>query len=610
MRGGVFVGVDKTRGDFAELGDAATGALAMRDWAVSQGEMDSALAIAVTDKPGADGRRPAVRMDDICTAVEQLIAANVGHLFLYFGGHGLFLRNDEQWLLSHAPDRQNEAVSLAETVACAQLGRVPFVTIISDACRTTASGAAVNVDGGSVFPNDPLASAREQCVDQFLACRFGQSAAEVPGSPAGPTRVALYTSTLLDLLRGSPDFFEPNAETPDGHRYLWSYKLNAVLEQAIKNRVRQAEWRGLVNQQPVARTSAQTTAWFARRSQTPGAVPRGTGRRGVEVQGVLGNQLDGFEIRNGALVPTAPLSDLANLSRVAQVLMASVVDFPERWRNLLAEVAQSPAPGAGKLVATAERILGAAVPRPAGAAIAVYGAEVVDRQPDNAVVPIDSSHAASDLDSGPTTVAVRLRHASAEFVAVIPLLPNHLACLTFERDQLVDIDHRPDEATQAGRAYRTREDELRALRAIFASCLGHGMLRLDGVSLDTLAQCIRYGPHVDPTLAIYAAYGYFDLGLTDEIARLGDEMATQTSTHYFDLELLAGKLRGMAHASRQFAPFVPILSRGWPVARANQVPGLDILQALKPYLRDSPWSLFDAGATDIIMQGISLERWR
>src|SRR3954468_8761805 len=110
-RAAIVIGVDKA-GDLPKLRAAASGALAMGEWLSGEG-------FDVTTLTDANGP---VRFADLFDAVKRNVDnAALTQLVIYFAGHGFVNGYSEHWMLSGAPDNQNEAVSLNESVFNARL---------------------------------------------------------------------------------------------------------------------------------------------------------------------------------------------------------------------------------------------------------------------------------------------------------------------------------------------------------------------------------------------------------------------------------------------------------------------------------------------------------
>ena len=230
LRGGVFIGVDRTKGGMPTLRAAASSAKKMYDWAIAPayGAMEPQYVRLISDANGA-----VVTVEQIKTAVREVIAQGVDQLILYFSGHGMIINNLETWLLSDAPDDGDAAISVTRSAQAARFGVTPHVVIVSDACRTPAQELQTqSVNGASAFPNNPT-EAPEKRVDVFYATAPGRAALELNTTDSQ----GIYTEVLHEALTGAaPDVLEAG-ESGDAARYIWSGPLGEYLETAVAERL-------------------------------------------------------------------------------------------------------------------------------------------------------------------------------------------------------------------------------------------------------------------------------------------------------------------------------------------------------------------------------------
>jgi hypothetical protein len=105
---------------------------------------------------------------------------------------------------------------------------------------------------------------------------------------------------------------------------------------------------------------------------------------------------------------------------------------------------------------------------------------------------------------------------------------------------------------------------------------------------------MQYAKGIDPTLAVYAAYAYHDVQLVDRIRGMSGYLAADVGLTFFDLELLGRRLVGKSiDRSQLIVPFVPLLSQGWSLLRANRVKLHPALDGIEESMRDSLWTQFD-----------------
>jgi len=626
IRAGVFIGVDQTRAKLPTLQDAAASANAMRDWAVKHGGMKSGHAVSVTDAPRKNGKRRPVTKKAVFDAVDKL-TADADVILLYFSGHGVTTeyQQDEHWLLSGAPHDPNEAISVTQTQACARLGSVPYVCIISDACRVPA-GPELAVDGGTAFPNDPTPGQAARVVDLFYSCRFGQTSKEVGKKSISAQARSWYTVELLAVLAGElPGLFEPR----DDFRYLWPKNLEAYFTSGAFRERKQAFLKKLglgagdLNENPESFVLSKGAdyEWLARQIRpqpavpVPPKMPHGTwedwGRGEIMYGGEAGQAggeavaeaprwegIDGFELRYGALVPAGPIDGLWDLSRVSQRLMEAAIDSEPTALELALEAAvRAPANRAAELVATIRRLIEGNDPTvfDTGWGIVVRGATVAEAEGPKTgqVRTLDLNRVQCHYEKN-ACVTVTFTHGA---VIAVPVFPGFIAHLTFADGALIDIGYEPAPGSSLWEDFTTQRGTLRALRAVVAATVAHTRYRLDGIDTGPLVDHMCYGQWIDPTLALYTSYPLYDLQDMDGLADIAERLKTTIGGQFYDVELVQGRLDPRLHPGEPPATvgFAPLLSCGWSLLSAFQVRDLNMLRGLRPAV-SSPWTLFDAEA--------------
>jgi hypothetical protein len=577
IRAGVFIGVDQA-GGLQRLNDAAAGAQRMHAWAVEQGMKDGTQAKLITDAAGK------VTPDQIFDAIDAITkGAGVDQLILYFAGHGVNISRNEHWLLSDAPGNPGAAVDVTESVEFARFGEIQHVVVVSDACRVAPEGIqAQSVRGASVFANLEPAGAKSKPVDQFFACALGRTAAEVKDpAVAAANFSALYTNAMLDALSGArSDILESGDDPVDGFRYVRPDGLKDFLEKEMAKRIMALGLLAVVNQEPDAIIVSRKT-WLAR---VQAVVARGIA---PELPGELNAP------------PPGPLAELSpNLGRLSGNLMrcavasdAAVLPTQLDWART------APAPGAVQFVDAAKRIAAPFGPDhfETECGIKLRGARMVDALATRAdldqITPDGQVLRANSVEGPAASVVLTFEAGDG---TVVPCIRGFITALTVEDGELVDVAFEPSANTGRWQQYQNSASEIRTLRGIAASSAQHGRFRLDGDDAGALAQKMQYAKGIDPSMAVYAAYAYYDLqtvGRIDEMARF---LREDLGTSLFDVELLARKLVGKdVTAGDMIVPFVPLLSQGWHLLNAHRVTLPPALNGIQSTMRDSLWALFN-----------------
>lgn len=580
IRAGVFIGVDKT-GGLQQLNDAARGAQRMYEWATckKQGNIAKTRARLIVDVGGKS-----VEPGDIYEAIKKAIGeSGIDQLILYFAGHGVNINRSEHWLLSAAPNNASAAVNVSGSVELARYCGIKHVVIISDACRVAPEGIqAQNVRGVDVFPNDGGGD-RAKPVDQFFACFLGATAAEIkdPEAAAGNYE-ALYTGALLDALQGKfPEALE-SADIPrDSALYVKPRKLQSYLEREVPQRVKDKHLEKKVNQNPDAIITSDAS-WLARldRTMIPGWIDL------PKPMGLPGNS-------------TTPERSPDSPRNLVQELVRSAVRGNQALLGQqLERMKSSNVAGAEQLTETVGQVAAPFGPQyfETECGIKVRGARMIEFFAPRADAEFLGTEGnllrINSLEGPAASVLLRFQGGAG---TVIPALSGFLASITFERGELVDVAYEPSANSWRWGLYRSRAAEIRSLRAVAAASSQHGRFRLNQADAVTVAEKMQYAKVIDPTLAIYAAYAYYDVQSIERIREMSRYLRDDTGATVFDLALLSRTLTDKSVGPNDLiVPFTPLLSQGWALLKAHRVHLHSDLEGIESTVKESLWSLFSA----------------
>ena len=113
---------------------------------------------------------------------------------------------------------------------------------------------------------------------------------------------------------------------------------------------------------------------------------------------------------------------------------------------------------------------------------------------------------------------------------------------------------------------------------------------------------------IDPTLGIYAAYAYHQIGLIDQIRSVADYMRDDLARALpFDVAMLLRMPDAQPEKLQPgvAVPFCPMLTQGWallPAKCVNLPPNID---AAGRHLARSLWTLFEAEGVRLIRKSLS-----
>lgn len=597
LRGGVFVGVNRTGGEFPKLRAAAAGAQMMYDWAVDpdRGAMDKSNVHVIND---ADGEK-VVTPDDVTAAVDAVINNGVDQLILYFSGHGLLVNLKETWLLTEAPKKGNAAISVAQSIDDASRGRTPHVVIVSDACRTPAREIVTqSITAVSAFPNEDIGGPRKR-VDVFYASAPGQAALELNTVSAQ----GIFTSILHDALNGILHeaagrerlVLEPGSDE-DTFWYVWSGPLGEYLEVAVGERLYelninkdQAPWFDV-------RYGKANLRWLAR-------VPPEIGAANIPAIRQAGTEE----------VPSNPLN-IQTLTEIADDLVTTVSEQPDHIPFELERASRARAPGANDFI---ESIRSLAQPFPDTEdqfPIRVRGAQLVFVY--SRSIQSLGANPPGGKTSRPTNIVVEFSNGT---VTVLPVLPGYVTEVSVRDKQIVAVWFARVEAGDV----EGETERLRQLRAIITASVQRGRFRLAENGLD-VARSLQRHKGDDPSLAVYAAYSFYELRELERLRRMNSALRDQLhGLTLFDVGLLTDSLLresgGFVEYRADRVPFFPMLSQGWELldrledgrrfgySYEHADTSRLSLSRVKSAMLPSLWTVFDRRArdelTDITRQG-------
>jgi hypothetical protein len=585
-RAAVVIGVDRA-GRLPRLSAAAGAAGKVADWLEREG-------FAV--RRFLDSRA-AVRVGEVYDAIEALVERDTpDQLVVYFGGHGFLNNYAEHWLLSHAPDNPNEAVSLLETVELARVSAIPSVVLISDACRSRADSlAAERVRGSLIFPNKGATGTIDPEVDRFLAAAPGDPALELPVGQSTAEWEAVFTASFLAAFETA----EPELVRDIGGALVVpnrAFKETRYLERETGRRLQSRSLR--LRQQPKVIIESGPTV-FIGRARPPPPPP-------------------------GPMAPTA--------TRALPAILADVVARALELVGVAYSSAPQPAPDAVDPVALdsgfrarQERILRAAQAAPkrlqTESGIAVSGARVGWAAAGHGVgVRLYGEGGGDETavvglvpeDRGATSVLLGFAGGGG---AVVAGLVGYIASVVVEDGRVVNVSHIPARSNPRWEAYQREAPRLALLRATVATAAGFGSFPIEGeretrrAAAQQVIGSARVLDGIDPALGLYAAYACAEAGLADQVKWL-DERMRDLGVDLFDMAMLAGRLARPlpAEPRRDVVPFCPMLAQGWGLLRLRGVSLPEAVEEAGNRLRPALWTTFEEPALSALARALAAGR--
>jgi hypothetical protein len=550
------------------LGDAAAGARRFAEWARQQ-QIDCTDKMILTDENGRS-----VNIYDIKRSIQQL-PDTTEQLLVYFAGHGVNIGYNEYWLLSDAPSDTQAAVNVAGSEILARYSGISHVLFISDACRTAADGiSAQHVSGGEIFPNQGTVGL-ENPVDQFFACTLGRPALEIR-DPNTTTReyTALYTTALLDGLRGSaPNMLDWVTVGQHKIAFVRPRPLKTHLSAAVPRLIAQRNLQTKAIQVPDAHIVSDPTAWIARLTE-------------VEVSAYTEEHL---VVQGPATAPgtAAAISSSLLQSALVASALASAVE----------QARLSDIPDAAAIADTIDRTSTPFGPRhfETGCGFKIRGAKIVEAFSRHARTEFFESSGdvvrVNDVDPPGASVLLVLDSGMG---VVVPAIPDFITALTVADGELIDVAF--DDLVFG------LDPKIAALHAVASASTRSGAFRLEGEHALAVANTLKDARGRDPALAIYAAYAYDDFKRRDLIHETSECVRNRLSgAQLFDIALLAGELDGKSvGGDSALLSFVPLLAQGWALLGARRVRLPGSLADIQATLMPSVWTMFDQRGTERI----------
>jgi len=577
----IIIGVNQT-GGLPPLKAAVAGAKQVGQWLEREG---------FTVYPFGDGDSRPVTTRAIYEQIEALIEpGTLEQLVLFFSGHGFLNNNTEYWLLPEAPANPNEAINVAESVELARWCGIPNVVLISDACRSLPQSlTAERVRGSLIFPNQPVSSAASPEIDRFFATLPGQVALELVVEESVKRYAGIFTDCFLQAYR-RPDaaMIRRVGQGPAALEVVPNRQLKEYLRREVPARLTRQNLT--VGQLPYAIVESGEEVYLAPvRPESLGfsateAVTRGI----IDVQDVA--EVAIAEAIAAPLLLPAPMQELINTGGLAQTDFQAAVD----------RVSQAQAQGRGHYeTRTGLTIVGAEV---AEAKALHMAAQVLF--PGDFATPafVRLTPEPTRPGGSPQVSSVILRFAGGSGT-VLAALENYIATVLVDQGRVVNVSYVPSDNSPLWADYVAEQDRLEKLRALVAAAADHGVFRVDRQNAGHLANHIRILKGIDPTLGLYAAYAYAEVGLLDQVRSLLMYMGLDLAAGLFDIAMLANeRAEANVEAASRVVPFCPMLAQGWSLLRVKNTKIPVAAERAREHLLPALWTTFDPTGMNYIMQ--------
>jgi hypothetical protein len=564
---------------------------------------------------------------------ECLQRGNVRQMIIFFAGHAINNGSDV-WLLSDAKRDAGEAVSVQQTKVNAIQTRLKHLVIISDACRIVPTKLGDRfLDGITIIPPSDTIHTRGPTIDEFFAVPPGMSAIEKTVSTekfAGifseallrcfintptqytidvenPTSKALPNRKIGKLIfdeiydafdrRKLKKVIEPHISVPsDDHEYISRVlKGNEPFLQKVNDElvvikmpesdslfgIGDDDFGGLAGERkysvPSDRNDANWTGHLAQSIELglPITTPRRGKRRRYKTAGTM-TQL-AFQ--------RAQKTTLANKA-ATELLFAKV----QSQSDFVVTGA--------KFVQLNQFDLGGPIPQKV---LRIEDGQTSAQLNSDLPSPSDSADILATFENGlgvyfaqyhgyRTELAFQNHGTEVRSLKYRPIYDNHFP-IDFQIMALATSD-----------AFHDQAMKLASL----------GRLSVASSPNFSMFDQIRSFKKFDPTLGVMIAYAYFDAGQYDEVASIANYMLYDLGGSIpFDIYALLrvvgrdDQVKAAHYENFSVNPRLPILTRGWQLARDNDFIGpksSKSLNALKGYLKYSFWTTFSAEGVRLLVE--------
>jgi hypothetical protein len=585
----IVIGINSV-GELPVLRAAASGAQSFGAWLAGEGfEVKSFV-----DKDGP------VTVTAVTEAITALIDEGpLQQLVVYFSGHGFLNNYSEFWMLSGAPRNPNEAISVRESVELARECGIQSVVMISDACRSTPQSLNVErVRGSLMFPNEPLSRDTRPEIDRYFAALPGDPALEMVVDKSVEQHEGVFTHCFLQAYR-QPDAEMVRQLTSNGN--VVSVIPNRYLKEYLRRKVPVLmRERGLmVHQFPDAIIESGENVFIGRAVVTDDAETRKTAPRDIiGVREVARVKLAGA-FDSGLGLPPLPMTD----SERAALDQAALQTGFNASVELIGRAQVQGVRHFETRTGTGLKVFGTRVSKVVGLNMRV---DLLNRGDsiEPAYVRLYPGQAGVLGQGHVSSVILRFDDGSG---TVLAGFEDYIGTVVVENGRVVNVSYVPSENSYQWNRYMHKRPRLEKLRAITAAAARYGVFRVNRENAGSVASQIRYLKSIDPTLGLYAAYAYAEVGLSDEVNSVLRYMVDNLHAMIFDVGMLAGKLAG-SKSDPVIVPFCPMLSQGWGLLRVKRTTVPPILEEAANHMPPALWTTFDSTGMDLIFKGIQERR--
>jgi hypothetical protein len=196
---------------------------------------------------------------------------------------------------------------------------------------------------------------------------------------------------------------------------------------------------------------------------------------------------------------------------------------------------------------------------------------------------------------------------------VLAGLPGYIGSITVEAGHVVNVSYVPSMNSPLWTDYQADKERVETFRAVAAAAARNGLLAVDRRDARRFGDLVRTVKRWDPTLGLYAALAYADVGLRDQARSVEDYMRADLQADLFDVVLLAGSMREYSRTAREplaalpTVPFCPMLGQTWSFLRPRGVEVPSVVQSANLHRLPGLWTTFDRDGMAMLRHAVEQE---
>lgn len=210
----------------------------------------------------------------------------------------------------------------------------------------------------------------------------------------------------------------------------------------------------------------------------------------------------------------------------------------------------------------------------------------------------------------PSSLLLKFQDGTGTLLAIFP---EFIGTVVVKEGRVSSVNYTPSLNSSRFEYYRSRAEELEKMKAKAAVASRQGQFIVELMYAEELANQIRKYKSIDPTMGLYAAYSYAQVGLHNKVSEVLYYMEQEWNQPVpFDVGMLDLRNKPGYHQNQnlRFAPFAPVLSQGWSLLMPDHPLFRPIHGVLRAHLVPSLWATYTAEGVEIIREALLTKQER